>query len=254
MQAQIFTNGIDTDQNGLDLESSHLRGSRPASESPGESSTLQLPPLQEEPAAELGAAGQNAHSSCAVSPPGGRPGSPSEAFPSLNEVLSPSAPPPSLTMDVSQAEDMGQASPTSQKSERALKKPYMPRTRNAAGQTARKRPASPCSPAADQAGAETTLLSGPHEQTEVKGLITPGDCGEGTSSEETNLKTPFLGDSEETGVKAKFQDDNTPEKTPLLVSSTNKPEATVLLRGQATHDEDIDLGAGRRLPLLGLCH
>ena len=254
LQAQIFTNGIHTDQNGLDLENTHLRGSRPASESPGESSTLQRSPSQEEPAAELGAAGQNAHSSPAVSPPGGRPGSPSEAFPSSNEVLSPSAPPPSLTMDANQAEDVGQASPTSQKSERASKKkPYMPRTRNAAGQTVRKRPASPCSPAADEAGAETTLLSGPHEQTEVKGLITPGDCGEGTSSEETNLNTPFLGDSEETGVKAKFQDDNTPEKTPLLVSSTNKPEAKVLLRQQATHDEDIDLAVGRRLHLLGLC-
>ena len=209
----------------------------------------QLPPIQEEPAA-----GQNAHSSPAVSPPGGRPGSPSVAFPSSTEALSPSAPPPSLTMDASQAEDMGQASPTSRKSERASKKKlYMPRTRNAAGQTVRKRPASPCSAAADEAGAETTLLSGPHEQTEVKGLITPGDCGEGTSSEETNLNTPFLGDSEETGVKAKFQDDNTPEKTPLLVSSTNKPEAKVLLRGQATHDEDIDLAVGRRLLLPGLC-
>lgn len=229
---------LNADQTGLDLESSHQRGSRPASESPGESSTLQLPPLQEEPAAELGAAGQNAHSSPAVSPPGGRPSSPSVAFPSSTEALSPSAPPPSLTMDASQAEDVGQDSLTSQKSERALKKP---RTRNAAGQTVRKRLASPCSPAVDEAGAEAILLSGPHEQTEVKGLITPSDCGEGTSSEETNLKTPFLGDSEETGVKAKFQDDNTHEKTPLLVSSTNKPEATVLFPEQTTNDEGHEI-------------
>ena len=207
---------LNADQTGLDLESSHQRGSRPASESSVESSMSQLPPIQEEPAAELGAAGQNAHSSPAVSPPGGGPSSPSVAFPSSTEALSPSAPPPSLTMDASQAEDVGQDSLTSQKSERALKKP---RTRNAAGQTVRKRPASPCSPAVDEAGAEAILLSGPHEQSEVKGLITPSDCGEGTSSEETNL-----GDSEETGVKAKFQDDNTHEKTPLLVSSTNKPE------------------------------
>ena len=153
-------------------------------------------------------------------------------------------------MDASQAEDVGQAPPTSRKSERASKKPYMPRTRNAAGQTARKCPASPCSPAMDEAGAETTLLSGPHEQTEGRGLITPGDREEDTSSEETNLKTPFLGDS----VEARFQDDNTYEKIPLLASSTYKPEAKVLLQEQTTHDEDIDLRADRRLPLLGLCH
>ena len=49
---------LNADQTGLDLESSHQRGSRPASESSVESSTLQLPPLQEEPAAESGATWQ----------------------------------------------------------------------------------------------------------------------------------------------------------------------------------------------------
>ena len=200
-------------QTGPDSEGSLGRGSQAPSESSRMNGVSHQPPSREECQAESGevSSGTDARSPPPVASPGGGPSPSSMPFPtpvsseepqvlrsmavpsqSLVEAppLSPTAPPPSLSMNSSYTAEQEHASVTSETAERASENRCIQRPVIDAEHTERKSPASPWNPGADAydgADTKTPLVSGPQEQTEAKLSVTPGDSAEGISSEETNL-------------------------------------------------------------------